>query len=259
MTKTRFFILLMAGILAFIVLVWLIVIPEDVIKTAIEDSISNNGQMDLKSSVNGLRKGLLFSVYADNIELNISNTPALIITDISCRINPLYAFKKNLNFSIRGKIGTGDVQGLFDLPSGGILKLEKADLSAIPYLSSIGFQSSGLISASLFFKKGSLDITFEVPAAEIQGSMANLLPVNSFKNIQGTLMIQGNSIKITSITMDTDKGRARFKGDMINGLMNLTLELMPAADKLNSLESTLISKYLKSPGYYVIPIKRHMP
>ena len=41
--------------------------------------------------------------------------------------------------------------------------------------------------------------------------------------------------------------------------MDLLLELMPDTDQLDTMELMLIGKYIVSPGYYVIPIKRAMP
>lgn len=255
MNKCRNILLLIIGISVFILLLWLIALPDSIIKTTIENSISNNGRLNINPSIKGLRKGLFFTVYAESLELKIGKT-ALIITDISGRINPLYLFKRQFAFSIRGKIGTGDIKGFFKLPESGSLKIDKAEFSAIPYLASAGLQGKGLISARLNLKNNIMDAVFEIPDADIHSStMAIPMPISSFRKIQGALQLQGNTIKITSISLDSDKGYARIKGEVINGTMNLSLELMPSAGKLEPIESILISKYQISPGYYVIPIK----
>ncbi len=257
MTRVRIFLYPIIGIPVLIILLWFIALPDSVIKDSIEDSISNQGRINLSPSLNGLRKGLFFTVYADSLELKINKKSALLITDISGRINPLYLFKKQFAFSVKGKMGTGDVEGSFKLPESGNLKINKAEFSAIPYLSSMGLQGQGLISADLILKNNIADATFEIPDSEINSStLAIPLPIASFRKIQGALQLQGDTIKVTSISLDSDKGYARLKGDVINGNMNLILELMPDSGKLEPAELMLISQYQVSPGYYVIPIKK---
>ncbi len=256
MNKCRNILLLIIGIPVFILLLWLIALPDSIIKTTIENSISNNGRLNINPSIKGLRKGLFFTVYAESLELKIGKTAVLIITDISGRINPLYLFKRQFAFSVRGKIGKGDIEGYFKLPESGSLKIDKAEFASVPYLTFAGLYGKGLISARLNFKNNIIDAVFEIPDADIHSStMAIPMPISSFRKIQGALQLQGNTIKITSISLEADKGYARIKGDVINGTMNLSLELMPSAGKLEPIESMLISKYQISPGYYAIPIK----
>ncbi len=257
MTRVRTFLYPTIGIPVFIILLWFIALPDSVIKNSIEDSISNQGRINLSPSLNGIRKGLFFTVYADSLELKINKKSALIITDISGRINPLYLFKKQFAFSVKGKMGTGDVEGDFKLPESGSLKIDKAEFSAVPYLTSAGLQGKGLISAIFTLKNNIVDAIFEIPDADIHSSTQAIpLPVTSFRKIQGALQIQGTTIRITSISLEADKGYARLKGDVINGNMNLILELMPSAGKLEPVESMLIGKYQVSPGHYIIPIKK---
>jgi len=269
MTKLRGFLLLLISIPVFILLLWLVALPDSIIKTTIEDFISNNAGHNITASINGLKKGVFFTLYADNFELKKEKTtlnePSAIlrITDISAKINPLYLLKKQLAFSVRAKMGTGDIEGSFKLPvgttrfrEGSSLKIERAEINAIPHLQAVGFKGSGLISANLNLKNNIVDITFETSNAEINNLARGLpLPLNSFQAIQGALQFEGNTIKVTSISLEGDKGYARLKGDINNGVMNLTLELMPLTDKLKPVEMMLISRYQISPGYYVVPIE----
>lgn len=266
MTKFRNLLLLVCGIPVFIILMWVFAIPNNLIQDKIENSISRSGKVEVSASIKSLRKGPFFTLYADRLEFKINKTSALIITDISGRINPLYLFKKQFAFSIRGKIGTGNIEGFFKLPvvptsrdrfrENGSLKIEGAEINSIPYLRSVGFEGNGLILAQLNLKNNTIDIIFKISEADISGTAMGMpLPLNSFNKIQGALYIQGNTIKITSISLEGDKGYARLKGDVINEIKNLNLELMPDMNKLNAVESILIGKYQISPGYYVIPIK----
>jgi hypothetical protein len=61
------------------------------------------------------------------------------------------------------------------------------------------------------------------------------------------------------MTFEGEKGFARLKGNISNGVMDLELELMPDAgyfvNERESLELALIRQYQISPGYYLIPVK----
>ena len=184
MTRLKNFLLIAACIIVFILFTWLLAIPNSVLESAIRDSISDNGRSSISVSIEGLRKGLFFSVYIDSLGLEIDGNTALIVTDISSRINPFYLAKKQLAFSLVGRIGTGNVKGEFKLPESGTLKIDSAEISAIPYLATAGFEGTGLISADLNLKDNALDITFSIPDADIQGSIHGVpLPINSFRKI----------------------------------------------------------------------------
>lgn len=256
MTRTRKLLYIITGVPIVIILAWYFAVPDSLVKSAIEDSISNNGKLDATASINGLKKGLFFTVHIDSLELNINKIPAVTITDISAKINPLYILKKQLAFSVKAKIGDGDMEGSFKLPETGTLKIDNVEISDIPYLASAGISGRGIISALLNLKNNVAEVTFKIPDAEIQASLMGMpLPVNSFNKIHGAFQAENNTIRVTAISLEGDRGYARIKGDITNGIMDLALELMPAADKLTPVESMLISKYQISPGYYVIPIE----
>ena len=256
MTKLRY--LLYAGIIipVFFVSCWLIVLPDSFIKTNIENSISHYGNPNTEVFVTGLKKGIFFTVFADRIEFKQEDNVVLIITDISSRINPLYLFKKQVAFSIRGKIGTGDIKGFLNIPESGTLTIDGAEINAIPYIQSLGLKVSGLVSAHINLKNNNVDVYFKTSHVDIEDAITEIpLPFHSFQTIQGVLHLQANTIKIPSISLEGDKGYARIKGDITDGFMSLILELMPSTDELQPIESMLISKYQISPGYYVIPIE----
>lgn len=245
---------------SFILLIWIFALPADSVRTYIENSISDAAGPDIKVAIKNFGKGSFFTVYADSIELDIKKKPALTITNIAGRVNPLYLLTKNVAFSVNGKIGSGDIKGFFKLPEHGDLVIEEAEIDSIPYLRSMGIDASGSVSARLNLKNNIIDITFKTSPVELKRSTV-IIPssLNSFFQAQGALQIQGNTIKITSISLEGDKGYARLKGSITDGIMNLTMELMPQKDKLEPLEIIFISKYVLSPGYYVIPIHGPIP
>lgn len=256
MTMARKLLYIAVGFPLFIILVWFFAVPDSLIKSNIEDSISNNGKLDASASIKGLKKGLFFTVHIDSLELNINKTPAVTITDISAKINPLYLLKKYFAVSVKAKIGAGDIEGSFKLPETGTLKIDNVEINDIPYLASAGISGRGIISALLNLKNNVAEVTFKIPDADIQALLMGIpLPVSSFNKIHGAFQAENNTIRVTSISLEGDRGYARLKGDITNGFMNLVLELMPVANGLTPEESMLISKYQISPGYYVIPIE----
>jgi type II secretion system protein N len=240
----------------FFIFVWLFAVPTDLIHEKIEDSISNTGNADIQTNIKGLRKGLFLTLYADSLRLNINKAPALQIKDIVVRFNPKYLIKWQLAFSIKGKIGTGDINGLYKLPNLGEIKIDNAELNAIPYWRQFGIEIDGDITSHINVKNDTIRVTFKVPNLDIQDSFPAITPfMNTFRRMQGAVSLKGNTIIVDSISLEGEKGYARLKGDIRNGFMNLVLELMPAVEKLDALESMLIGKYMVSPGYYIIPVE----
>ncbi len=243
----------------FLILIWLFAIPADFIHKKIEDSIANSGNANINATIKGLRKGLFFTLYTESLDVKINKTPALNIKDIIVSFNPKYLIDKQLALSMKGKIGTGDINGLYKLSDSGEIKIDRAELNAIPYLSHFGIKINGYVTSDINIKNDLVNIAFKVPDLDIQDSALTIVPfINTFRTMQGAISLKENSVKIDSISLEGEKGYARLKGEIKNDFMNLALELMPIEGKLNSLETMLIAKYIVSPGYYVIPIEGMM-
>ncbi|MBI5675493.1 MAG: type II secretion system protein GspN [Nitrospirae bacterium] len=254
--KLRNILYSLGAISLFVILSWFFAVPDDLLKKRIEDSISTAENSAVNASIDGFRKGILFSFNADSLNLKRGDIPICNITDISGRINPFYLIKRQLSFSITGKLGEGDIEGSFRLPEGGNLKITNSDLKAIDYLSQIGLESSGYISSDILLNGGTANITFEIPDMNIQNSGTLTLPfINSFHRMQGALSINEDTTKISSISLEGTKGYARLKGVIDKGVMNLSLELMPSSKEVTPVELKLIEKFMVSPGYYLIPLK----
>lgn len=240
----------------FIVLSWFFAVPDDLLKSKIEDSISVAENSAINASIDVFKKGIFFSFNADSLKLKRGDMPLFNITAISGRINPLYLIKGQLSFSITGKLGEGDIEGSFRLPEGGNIKIINADIKAIDYLSQIGIESSGYISSDIVLNNSTLNIIFDIPDLTIQNSGKITLPfINSFHKMQGALSVNEDMIKISSVSLEGTKGYARLKGAIDKGVMNLALELMPSSKEVTPIELILVEKYKVSPGYYLIPLK----
>ena len=253
--KFRNILYILIGIPIFIMLTWYFAVPIDLIHERIKDSISNSTGADINATITGLRKGVLLSLHADTLDLSIDEKPALNIEDLSVIFNPGYLLKKQLAFWIMGKIGGGSINGLVKLPARGEIKIERAELNAVPYLTRFSITVNGHVFSSISIKDNAAKIIFKVPDLIIDDSASVIPLLNTFRKLQGALSLNENNMKVDSISLEGEKGYARLKGDITNGVMNLSLELMPVKDRLNAMESMLIGKYIVSPGYYIIPIK----
>ncbi|MDH4028416.1 MAG: hypothetical protein OEU95_06280 [Nitrospirota bacterium] len=259
MKRLRYIFYPVIGLPVLIILVWLIAVPTELIHEKIEDSIANTGNARIEAEVTGLRKGVLLSLYADAFELVIDKKPALSITEISFDFSPRYLLNGQLAFLIKGRTANGEINGTIKFPLSGEIRIARAELSEVPYLSRLGINISGNVHSDITIKDNTINVTFKVPDLNI-GDPSTVIPLlNTFRKIQGSLSLEGNAVKISSISLEGDKGYARLKGTITNGVMDMALEIMPDMDKLKTMESMLIGKYIVSPGYYVVPIKGPMP
>lgn len=243
------------GIPVFIIMVWLFAVPSDLMKEQIENSIAQSGSANVEAEIKGFRKGLFLTIFADSIELNVDKAPALSITDLSFHFDPGHLIHGDLALLINGKIGTGTVIGLVKFPPWGEIKIEKAELDAISYLTRFGIRINGSVFSDININDDTVKVIFEVPDLSIDESTTIIPLLSTFRRLQGGLSVKGNNIVIDSISLEGEKGYARLKGNITNNNMNMALEVMPVAEKLTTLESMLIGKYIVSPGYYVVPVK----
>lgn len=249
----------LAGILFFLVLIWLFAIPVSLIQSNIEDAVARSGNSNMRLSVEGLRKGFFLNLFADRLDLKIDDRPALNVTEFSGRFAPGYLLNGKLAVRIKGNIADGDLNGVFQFPVNGEIKIEKAALDKIPYLARFGIDIKGSAYSDIDMDIEATNVVFRVPDLSIDESTTLIPLLNTFHTIQGSLSIIQNDVEVKSVSLEGDKGYARLKGNIINNRMDLVIELMPDRDKLNALESMMIGKYIVSPGYYVVPIKGMMP
>jgi type II secretion system protein N len=256
MTRYRHILIFLTGVPVFLILIWLLAVPGSLIETQIENALQQSGESSMSLSVHGLKKGVFFTIYADSLDLHIDNRPAMQLTVFSGKFSPRHLAGGHLAFNLEGNIGTGDVSGTVKLPMDGNISIKNAELNAIPYLARFGIDINGNLSSNINIKNDYVHVVFNIPDLSIGDSESSVIPIlNTFRTMQGALLIRGNNIKFDSVSLEGEKGYARLKGNITNGIMNLALELMPLTGKLNTLESMLIGKYIVSPGYYIIPIK----
>jgi len=258
--KIRAVLYLIIGVPVFFSLVWLFAIPTSLIQERIEDAIASSGDGSLSFSVSGLRKGIFLDLSADSLTLVLDQQPALEIVNFRMNIAPRHLSEFRLAFTINGEMGDGKVHGTIKLPLDGTIHIERAELNEIPYLKRTGIDIYGNMTSEISVKTDSVNAVFQIPDLTIRDSVMTVIPLlSSFRKMQGSLSLAGNNLKVDSVSLDGEKGYARLKGTITKGNMDLTLELMPDASKLNTMESMLIGKYIISPGYYLVPVRGQLP
>jgi|Deesub1362A_J573_1020465.scaffolds.fasta_scaffold00721_3 type II secretion system protein N len=253
---------LLIAIIASAILIWLIAIPEEVIEAGIQRAISEPLEEGLRVSINGLKKGPLFTVHMDSIRIEKDGEEIVEIKGLVSRLDSLDPLNRRLKLSLRGRIGDGGINGEVTFPvirgtgQTGIFNITRVDLGSIPYLINRGLDGDGHLSAVIRISEEGVNIEFSVPDLEIRDPGIFALPLlETFHHVQGAITIRDERIQIESIGLEGDKGYARLKGRIMGDSMNLRLELMPYPEKLTQVEAMLISRYEVSPGYYEIPIK----
>ena len=258
--KFRHIIYTAISIPIFLILIWFFAIPENLIKEKVEEIIAKSGNRNISLEIRQLQKGVLFSLKAESLLLKLDGKDALEITDFHARFAPGYLTDGDVAFKLKGKVGKGDLEGIIRLPADGKIVIDSAALDAIPYITRYITDIDGHFSSDIYIKDSLVKTEFEIPDLYIKDSALTIIPlISTFRKIQGAITLKGNNINIDSLSLEGEKGYARLKGHITNGLMDLLLELMPATDRLDTIESMLIGKYIVSPGYYVVPIKRALP
>jgi len=257
MRKFKITLLVLLSIPLLFILFWIFAVPGDVIKERIEAEIAQTQGADLSAVFNDFRKGPFFNLNAESLDLNIADMPLLTIDDVSARPAPENILMGQLALSLTGKLGSGDILGVLAYPEGSRLQIIEADLESITYLKKLGIKGSGHISADadLNLNTNSIFVTFKIPDLSIHESEIVIPLIETFHRIQGSFSITSNRIELESVSLEGDKGYARLKGNITNGVARLKLEIMPEAARLSSLETMLITKYFVSPGYYVVPLE----
>lgn len=250
---------MIAGIPIFLIFIWLVAVPDDLILEGLEGGIRRSGNGKMRLSVDGFKKGIFFTLHADTLNLQVDNRPVLKITDVTGRSSLRYLTGGQLGFVIKGKIGTGDVNGIVKLPLEGDIQITRAEINEIPYLKQFDMDIKGNISSDITIHGDTAKVVFNVPDLDIDDSGSVIPLLNTFTSLQGALSLKADTTKVDSISLNGDKGYARLKGHITGNVMELSLELMPYAGKLSDMESMLISRYIVSPGYYVVPIKGPLP
>ncbi len=264
---------LAAGIVAaavFFLLLTLLLVPDREFRDLAARLLEQQGY-----SLRAARLGLAFPVGLKAVDLEIANDngPLLKARSASVRLQFLPLLTGTVSFGYRAEIGTGRVSGDFS-PRNGSLRIEASGihLEDIPFFPTVtgahvkgDTRISGSFTGKMKGKEPAGELRLEIKAANISGVKIGEIPLPDadYATIQGMVRRKGGTIILDSFTLQGEGLYVRFKGDFPlaatpgSAPLNLTLELMPKPDFLEKQKFVflLLTKYLVSPGNYLIPIR----
>lgn len=241
---------------------WLIVVPEQLIKGLIEQSVSGDN-MSLEAV--GFRKGLFFNIFADKLELTKAGAVLVTVENMEANLNPLYLLLLKAKLSFSGEIGGGRVSGTAEAGKGKNrlkISLAKAAIEDIPFFAVIGLKGRGLLSGEMRLRDGNGEVRFALEEVLLEGNSFYGVPapLSSFRKAKGMIDVTPGVVNVSSLAFEGEGIYARLKGRILNGsAMDLILEVMPEASFADrSFLLAMLQNYKVSPGYYAIPIKGEM-
>jgi type II secretion system protein N len=243
------------------VLSWMlwIVFPESSIQTIIEDSVADSPFL---LEVHGLSKGFFYTMAIDELVVKSREQKLGELKDIRGRINPLFLPLLQLHMALKGSVGSGNVSGTLNFARNrttGELEFGSIELGELSFLQFAGIKGKGTVSGMISLKEGnghaefvSNDAVFD--QAEFSGVR---VPLNIFHKVTGSLDVRGNTIEIVSLSLQGKDIHARLKGKIRDGVMDISMELMPGKSYVeNPFVLAGLESFKISPGYYMIPLKR---
>lgn len=238
--------------------IWLIVIPESLIMNLTENSLKDK---NITLETKGFKKGLFYSFKFDGITLKKTGDTLLSLENVGGRINPLSLLLMRLTLSFDADTSGGDIKGQINLLKGKTLVniyIDNANVDEMPLLKVIGLSGKGSLSGELHLRDKSGDLRFFIKDARFADkSFSGInVPLNVFHNVKGAMVINGDTVEVTSFSLEGSGIYARIKGNIRGGNIDLTMEIMPDSSFAgSSYIFSMIDNYKVSPGYYVIPIK----
>ena len=232
--------------------------PATSIQSIIEDS-AGDGKITME--VLRLRKGFFYTLHIDKVLMKSSGEELVSFSNIHSRINPLSLIRMRLDASIDGTMGTGKISGSAILAKNSVqakLDCRDVDMQEMPFLKHAGIRGAGTISGRFLLAddKGRVEFVTKNAAFEPADFSGIKVPMNFFREVTGSLSIEGNAIEVVSVSLEGKDIYARLKGVIRNGAADLAMELMPSGSFLeNPLFLMETSRYRVSPGYYVVPIR----
>ncbi len=226
---------------------WLIAIPEGLIKEKILSHIPAGFDIEIK----GIRKGLFPSLYIQDLSLRTKDS-GIAINEIRASIHFPSLLKGRLMIAVKD----GGINGLIGLSGNIAVKVRGYSLSQVknPVL-----KGDGVIHMESEIVKGKGKMDFSLTDARLEPFNDNgiYIPLNLIDTIKGRLDIDGGDIIIQSITLSGKDIYGRVKGKIRDNRAELVIELMPEKE-LNNTLMILMPHSMVSPGYFRIEVKRQL-
>jgi type II secretion system protein N len=263
-------VLIAAGIAVFILLVWVIAIPQDFIKETIESSVTGNG---FYLRADGLQKGLFYNfsigkisigrrdstVGADINLLTLANVKAGLDVVSCLTLSPKLFFEAEAGGGIVK--GQSSIFGRYDIAAQG----KGIEINDIATLKLAGIDGDGKLAGNFTMRDNNAELKFSVSGANIKNTVfpsediekigvrrkmqnAAYLPLSLFESISAYLTMNNENVSFRALNMQGKGVYARLKGS------NEIEVMLDSSFKKDPLLEALMSRYYVSPGYYIIPL-----
>ncbi|MBI5639758.1 MAG: type II secretion system protein GspN [Nitrospirae bacterium] len=241
--------------------IWLVAVSEETLLRLAENFLDRG---DTRVEITDLKKGFFYNFSAGQVIIRRSDKTLLSLENVRGDINPFGLLRLRLPVSMSGEAAHGKISGKADILRRGTplqIAFEDARLEEIPAFRVMGLDGRGLISGTMSLEKGAGNVRFEVKEMSLKNTAFDgiSVPLDLFYTARGAMEIRAETWRIVSFSLDGNEIRARLKGKMEGGNLNLTMELMPeqAFIEKNPLFS-LLEKYRISPGYYSVPVRKKL-
>jgi len=262
--------LLIAGcIFAFVFLLALtiILVPVGEVKGVITRALEREGY---QLQAEEFHKSFPLGITVRNAQVRDERGLLLKLDTANFRLKLLPLFIGTLSLAANAQIGDGEVSASFQPRTATIsLHCEHVRLQDIPLLQvATGANMQGnLFMDGAFTGRGTAlhgDVRMEIKRAELNGIKVSGMPLPdaTYESIRGMFRASGGKGALESLTFQGDGIYIRLKGTVAMTIplgsspLDLTIELMPKPSFLEKqkLVFLLLTKYLKSPGSYQIPV-----
>ncbi|MGA7827623.1 MAG: type II secretion system protein GspN [Geobacteraceae bacterium] len=268
--KGRSLLLLIAGSVASLVLllvVSIVLVPVSEIKGVVERGFAKEGYV-LQSEE--FHKTFPLGITLRNAQVSDNRGSLLKLDSATFRLKLLPLCLGKIVFAANARIGNGELSANFQPRTSTItFHSEDVRLQDLPLLQvATGATMQGdLFLDGSFTGRGTAlhgSVRMEIKKAELSGIKVSGMPLPdaSYETIRGMFRASGGRGTLESLTFQGDGIYIRLKGTLIltaplaASPLNLTIELMPKPAFLEKqkLVFLLLTKYLKSPGSYQIPV-----
>lgn len=257
---------------ATLLLIWLTIlfIPNSSLKALVTRVLAANGYTFAAGSFG---KSFPVGLEAKDVVIGIEAGPVLRAEEVDVHLRVLPLLTGHVTLAGTAAIGReGAVTFEYAMrPQGKAdVALDNILLQDIPFFQTFaGMNAKGTLRGSVLLKnlgkKPEGSVQLEVRGAELANVKigGTPLPDATYSAIQGKLSLAGGRARLESFTLQGEGLYVRLKGDMpvttplSAAPLNMGLELMPKPEFLEKQKFVflLLTKYLDTPGHYLIPVR----
>jgi type II secretion system protein N len=268
--KGRSVLLLIAGgvaALAFFLFLLILLVPVGEIKGVVTRGLEREGY---QLQADEFRKAFPLGITVRDAQVSDARGTLLKLDSATIRLNILPLCIGKIIITTNARIGDGELSASFQPRSSAITfhgeDVMLQDLPLLQVVTGATMQGNLFLDGSFSGRGSDLHgaVRMEIKKAELSGIKVSGMPLPdaSYETIRGMFRAAGGKGNLESLTFQGDGIYLRLKGSLAladplgASPLNLKIELMPKPEFLEKqkLVFMLLAKYLKSPGFYQIPV-----